>query len=110
MALRIDNSTFSIAGAEIKPISVYIDVMIVFPHGKSFVEARLQAFAFENSELASGPLAIDGIHSFLFSPEVLIKTDFWSDVNAGNVHEFIITQLENERPEWRGKITKMLPL
>jgi hypothetical protein len=40
---------------------------------------------------------------------LLVSTDFWNDINAGNAHDLIIELLEQEQPQWAGKITKIIP-
>ncbi len=110
MAILIQDAVFTTAGVPLGLTDLYIDVMVVFPHGTQDAQARLQPYAYQDGQKADGPLAqVDGVRNFSFSPLVLVKDDFWNDINAGNAHDYVILQLETEQPQWAGKITKIVP-
>lgn len=91
----------------------YVDVMFIAPHGTEDLEVRLDSYVYEESPSPSvgSPLPnVDGIHNVRFPGEDIITNDFWTDINAGNVHDEVIRILEEEKPEWAGKIQKILPL
>lgn len=91
----------------------YVDVMFIAPHGTAPLEVRLQPKVYieEPTPMAGNNLpAVDGIHNIKFPATDIITGDFWSDINAGRVHDEVISILESERPEWLGKISKIVPL
>jgi hypothetical protein len=89
---------------------VYVDVMIIFPHGTGDVQARLMPYPYQDEAKGENPIqGLDGIGNLSFPASDLVQNDFWSDINAGNAHDKIISMLEEQTPDWAGKITKTLP-
>lgn len=110
MAILIQDAQFTTSGIALNLSAVYVDVMVVFPHGTQDAEARLVPYPYENGQKGESPLAqVDFIHNHTFSPLALVTDNFWNDINAGNAHDYVIAQMEIENPIWTGKIQKIVP-
>lgn len=110
MAILIEDAQFSTSGIALGIQSVYVDVMIIFPHGTGDVQARLMPYPYHEGAKGENAIQhIDGIGPVSFPASDLVQSDFWADINAGNAHDKIISMLEGQTPEWAGKITKTLP-
>lgn len=110
MALNINAIPYT-GGVPYGVEQFYVDVMFIAPHGTDDLEVRLSPYAYNEEGGVENKLPqVDGIHNLRFPATAIIKSDFWADVNAGNVHNEVIRLIEEETPDWAGKIERILPL
>ena len=110
MSLKINNTAvFKQNGITLGVSQVWIDLQVILPADPTqdgTVKFKVYTDSTRDIELKN----IDDLQAISdLDLAALVTSDYWTDINAGSVHDAVIAELIARDANWTGKITKELP-